>query len=103
MTARAATAAETLGAPLTAGGGGAGAQDQPAKRGTLQRMVAPTRSLVRATVNYTADGETVLRGHVYDVDLTQPRVQHALRATWIVPLPAHEQPDYAAEEASGGD
>lgn len=49
--------------------------------------------LVRATINYTADGERIFRDHVYDVDPSVPRVQHALRATWIVPLPASEQPD----------
>lgn len=36
---------------------------------------------------------TLYRGHVYLVDLTEPAIVRELQATWMVPLPANQQPD----------
>lgn len=56
---------------------------------------------VRMTVNKAnemGEGPRILyRGQMYDVDLNEPWVIRQLQATWMVPLPANQQPQEASE------
>lgn len=56
----------------------------------------PVWLVVRATVALPH----LPRGHMATVDVTLPEIQNALRATWIVPLPANEQPKLTTDPAT---
>lgn len=66
---------EQVSSGLAARPGGAGRQ-------------GPIWVVVRSTVHRPG----LPRNHVATVDITDPDIQHELRASWIVPLPAAEQP-----------
>lgn len=57
----------------------------------------PTWIAVRMTATRTnplAHGpRTLARDRVYLVDLNEPAIRRELQATWMVPLPANQQPE----------
>jgi hypothetical protein len=57
----------------------------------------PVWILVRATAPLSAGGELLLRDHVATVDATDEFIRDQLRAGWLVPLPAAEQPDLTTD------
>lgn len=65
---------------LAAGPGGAGRQEPP--------VDGPVWIVVRSTVHL----QGLPRGRIATVDATDPYIQHCLRASWLVPLPAALQP-----------
>jgi hypothetical protein len=56
--------------------------------GAVPEEPSPIWVVVRSTV----PRHGLPRNHVATVDITDPVIQHELRASWIVPLPANEQP-----------
>lgn len=54
----------------------------------MEAAEEPVWVVVRATVSLPR----LPRDHMATVDVNQPEIQRALRASWIVPLPLDEQP-----------
>jgi hypothetical protein len=60
-------------------------------------ITEPVWIVVRATAPLSAGGELLLRDHVATVDATDEGIRDQLRAGWLVPLPAAEQPALATD------
>jgi hypothetical protein len=84
------TNSKDLGAPPEPTGVGARApKNHAAPTATIRPMSAPTWMVVRATVNLPGG---LHRDDIATVDARDPYIQRMLRATWLIPLPAIDQP-----------